>query len=226
MRIAMFSPLAPTLVPAILTAVADGALPVRSVSMLRGITAYSGRELLQREVDVVITSNALYDLQGLERHELIAERFILAVPRAWRQEDASLRALAAGLPLVRYSPRTEAGRLIEAHLRRQRLRIPNVYAFDSPEDLLAAVELGHGWAITAPTHALYALVDGSSVRLLPLPRPEIGRDITLVARAGELGELPGRLAGICRGALLGTYVPRAERLLGPLADCLLVAGRP
>jgi DNA-binding transcriptional LysR family regulator len=224
LRIAMFSTLAPTLVPAILREVTGGALPARSISMMRGITAYSGRELLQREVDVVITSNALYDLEGLERHELISERFILAVPETLEVKDVSLRSLAGRLPLIRYASRTEAGRLVEAHLRRQRLRGDAAFSFDSPEDLMTAVGLGHGWAIIAPTHAIHAGISGEHVRLMQMPKPGIGRNITLVARIGELGDAPARLADICRRALVRHYLPRARAVLGELAGEISIVG--
>jgi DNA-binding transcriptional LysR family regulator len=222
LRVAVFSTLAPTLVPAILGEVRDGALRARTLAIMRGMTAYSGRELLQREVDVVITSNALYDLEGLERHELIAERFILAVPKAYEVRETGLRTLAARLPLIRYAPRTEAGRLIEVHLRRQKIRGEIAFSFDSPEDLIAAVGMGHGWAIIAPTHAIHAGESCASVRLLPLPKPGIARSITLVARSGELGDVPRRLAEISRRALMLNYLPRARRVLGTLAGELTI----
>lgn len=226
LRLAVFSTLAGVLMPAILQEIVEGRIRLQSVSMMRGITAYSGRELLQREVDVVVTSNPLFDVEGLDRHELIHERFFIAAPRDLSAEDRTLKGLAARLPLMRYSPRTEAGRMIESHLKRHRLRIPTTYSFDSPEDLLMMVEKGHGWAVTAPTHVIYALSERSRLTLIELPRPRIERSITLIARAGELGDLPAQLAELWRRTLIREYLPRAEAMLGGLSDHVSITDGP
>ena len=152
LRIAMFGTLARTLAPALVEAVVRKKLPVNTVSILRGMAVQHARDLPRREVDMVITSNALFDIDGMERHELIHERFVLIVPKGELPRHATLRDIAAKLPMVRYSARTEAGRLIEQHLRRLRLDIPHGHTFDAPEDLFAMIGMGQGWAITAPTH--------------------------------------------------------------------------
>jgi DNA-binding transcriptional LysR family regulator len=219
LRIAMFSTLAKTLAPAIVSEVIDRKLKIQTVSIMRGMAAYQGQELLKRDVDVVITSNALDDVEGMERHELIHEDFVLMLPRAAAtRKAASLREIARDKPLIRYSARTEAGRLIERHLRRQRLDIPQTFSFDAPDELFAMVAMGHGWTITAPTHVVHALDPGAAVELRALPKPALGRSITLVARSGELGELPARLAQLCRRVLERAFVPRVRALMPALAD--------
>lgn len=226
LRLAVFATLAGTLMPPLLKEIVEKRVNVQSVSMMRGITAYSGRELLQREVDVVVTSDPLFDVEGLERHELIHERFFIVAPRGLGPEERTLKGLAARLPLMRYSPRTEAGRMIESHLKRHRLKIPITYSFDSPADLLTMVEMGHGWAVTVPTHALYAMSERARLTLIPLPRPRIERGISLIARSGELGELPSQLAELWRRTLRRDYLPRAAHTLGPLADHLEIVEGP
>src|SRR6185436_1164602 len=67
LRIAMFATLAGTVVPAIVDAVASNRLSVRKVSIMRGMSTDHVRHLMNREVEIVITSNALYDVEGMER---------------------------------------------------------------------------------------------------------------------------------------------------------------
>jgi DNA-binding transcriptional LysR family regulator len=222
LRIAMFATLARTLVPAILDAIPERRLPVTSVSLMRGMAFDQVRALVNRDVDIVIMSDPLYDTEGLERHELIHERFILALPPGLPR-GAGLRDIAARLPLIRYTPRTQAARAIEHHLRRLRLDIPLTHSFDSPEDLLGMVARGRGWAITAPSHVVHALEVGSSIELRPLPKPGLGRTLTLVARSGELGELPALLAKLCLEALAAHYLPQVRALMPRLADHLTLA---
>lgn len=222
LRIAMFSTLAKTLAPAIVDAVVKRKLKIETVSILRGMAKYQGRELVDRDVDIAITSDPLYDVAGLERHELLQERFVLLVPRAAGTQKNSLRDLAQKLPLIRYSGRTEAGRLIERHLRRQRIDIPHGFSFDAPEDMFAVVAMGHGFAVTAPTHIVHALDPAARVELRALPGPALSRGITLVARADEMGELPARLAKLCRTILARDYLPRLRRLTPTLAEHLTI----
>lgn len=226
LRIAMFGTLARTLAPALVEAVVQKKLPVKTVSILRGMAVQHARDLPRREVDMVITSNALFDIDGMERHELIHERFVLMVPKGALPRQAALRDIAAKLPMVRYSARTEAGRLIEQHIRRLRLDIPHGHTFDAPEDLFAMIGMGQGWAITAPTHVVHAVQPGFPVELRALPRPGLGRNIVLIARKDELGRLPEQIAALCRRVLRKEYLPRVQGLMPALADHLTIVDEP
>jgi DNA-binding transcriptional LysR family regulator len=222
LRIAMFGTLAATFAPALVKAVVQQKLAITTVSILRGMAIQHARDLSARDVDVVITSNPLSELEGLEYHELIHERFVLIVPQKEPGPQTSLRDLAARLPMIRYSARTEAGRLIEQLLRRLRLDIPQGHSFDSPEDLFAMIAMGQGWAITPPTHIMHALSANMPVQLRPLPKPGLSRSIVLVARKGELGALPQQIAAVCRSALRSQYLPRLQALMPTLADHLRI----
>jgi DNA-binding transcriptional LysR family regulator len=59
LRIAMFGTLAGTLAPALVEAIVDKTLPVKTISILRGMAMQHARDLPRREVDMIITSNAL-----------------------------------------------------------------------------------------------------------------------------------------------------------------------
>ena len=218
LRLAIFGTLARALSPAIVNAVASGDIAVQHVSIMRGLSANHVTELLHRDVDVVVTSNALYDVDGLERHELIHEQFILVLPRGAAPRTAGLAEIAARLPLIRYTARTSLGTLVERHLRRLRLDIRQTYACDAPEDLLDMVSNGHGWAITAPSHVLHVLRPPLAVETRALPAPSLGRTITLVARSAEMGDLPRRLAEICRAVIRHDHLPRMRAMMPALDD--------
>jgi DNA-binding transcriptional LysR family regulator len=220
LRIAMFGTLAPTLAPHIVKAVVHKRLPIETISILRGMAIQHARDLPHREVDMVISSNALTDVDGLERHGLIHERFLLVGPQGRLSHDINLRELADELPMIRYSARTEMGRMVEQHLRRMRLDIPHRHTFDAPEDLFAMIGMGQGWAITTPTHVVHAMKPGLPLDLRVLPKPGFGRNIVLVARRGELGDLPGQIVALCRRILRAEYVPRMQALMPAMADHL------
>jgi DNA-binding transcriptional LysR family regulator len=218
LRIAMFATLAKTLAPAIVQAVVDRTLPVKTLSILRGMAAHHVLELPRRDVDMAITSNPLADVEGLERYELIHERFVLILPKGAVPPQVGLREIAAQLPMIRYSARTEVGRMIENHLRRQRLDIPHGHSFDAPEDLLTMIGLQQGWTMSVPTHVVHAITPDMPVEIRPLPGPQLGRSIVLVARTGELGALPAQIANLCRSAFQQQHLPRVHELMPTLAD--------
>jgi DNA-binding transcriptional LysR family regulator len=226
LRIAMFGTLAPNLAPALMQAVVQKSLPIETVSILRGMAVQHAWDLPRREVDIVISSNALIDVEGLERHELIHERFVLIVPKGAFARQVSLRDMVARLPMIRYSARTEIGRLVEQHLRRLRLDVPQSHTFDAPEDLFAMIGMGQGWAITAPTHIVHAVPPGFPVELRALPKPGFGRNIVLVARKGELGDLPNKIVALCRRVLQKEYLPRVRALMPALADHFTIVDEP
>ena len=224
LRIAMFGTLARTLSPALVKAVVRGKLPIKTVSILRGMAVQHARDLPRRDVDVIITSNPLSDVDGMERHEIIHERFMLILPKGVVPRQSSLRDMAERLPMIRYSARTEAGRLIEQHLRRLRLDIPHGHTFDAPEDLYAMIGMGQGWAITPPTHVVHAAPAGANVELRALPKPGLARNIVLVARKNELGDLPRQIGALCRQVLRKKYLPLLQQLIPALADHVAIVG--
>jgi DNA-binding transcriptional LysR family regulator len=210
LRLAMLSTFAPPLVPAVIEAAAAGRLPITTASFLRGLTAAHSRQIIEREVDVVVTSDALYDMEQLQRHALVRERFLLVLPPG--QRAAELAQIARSLPFMHYTTRFQVGRMIDLHFRRLRLEITRTHLFEAPEDLLAMVAAGHGWTVATPSQLL-VLADRTRVSLHMLPGPAISRGITLVARAQELGDLPAQLATLFRERLQRDHVPAVNRLL-------------
>lgn len=169
-----------------------------------GLTMDLGRGLRDRELDLLITSDPMDDIDELERQVVLREPFVALVPAAHPRGTGmtDLAALAASGPLVRYSARSTIGKTIERYLRQQRLDSPHRLEFDASETVVAMVSAGLGWAITTPLCLLQGRADFSRVRALPLPDAGLSRDLYLLTRRGELGEVVGQL------------LPRIGELLG------------
>jgi DNA-binding transcriptional LysR family regulator len=58
------------------------------------------------------------------------------------------------------------------------------------------VAAGIGWALITPLCLLQARADAGAVAVSPLPGPPLARELTLVARKGEYGVLPRRIAAL------------------------------
>jgi DNA-binding transcriptional LysR family regulator len=227
LRLALLSTLARPLVPALTQAVREGALSVQTMSLMRGVSRSHMQDLVNREIDVAVTSDALHQHEGIERHELLREQFILILPPDAGALGADLRELAAALPFLRYTSRVQSGQIVERHFRRLRLEITPQFAFESPEDLVASVAAGQGWSVVVPSQLAYSLVPGATLLTRPLPAVGIDRSITLITRKGEFSHIAAQLCALTRRVLREELLPRVEALTPGLPGVsLLVEADP
>lgn len=180
----------------------------RSVSVWNGFGNEHQQSLLNRELDLILIADPLYGLAGLERHELFSEPFVLLVPPTVPAGDLTYAELLATLPLIRHSLRSPIGSQIELHLRRMRVNAPPYVEFDSVESIIAAVAMGRGWAISTPTLVLQGLRPTHEISICPLPPRGPSRSFALIARSGELGNVPADIARLVRRVMIDVVVPR------------------
>ena len=83
--------------------------------------------------------------------------------------------------------------------------------------MLRLVSAGAGWTITTPLCLYQAGLDSLQVTVAPLPLAALTRELTLVARRDELGELPALLARDSRRLLEQRFRAQLERVLPWLA---------
>jgi DNA-binding transcriptional LysR family regulator len=181
-----------------------GQLIIRS-----GLVVEHKAAFLEHDLDMLITTDPMEDVDGLERHRLLTEPYCVIVPTgafaAGGLPDAA--TLAEVLPLIRSSARTLTGTQADIQLRRMRIEAPRRFEFDSFESVTSMVAAGMGWAIVSPLllHKARAYLDGIDV--YPFPGPRFSRTLTLVARFAELGDLPERVAAFARNILRQDYLP-------------------
>jgi len=212
----LFGPLAPVL-GVELRAFAD------QLSIMSGLTQAHRAALLNRELDIAITADALDDIDGWDRFLLVEEAFILLLPAARRdRKNDDLAELSAGLPLVRYSGRSQMGRQIELYLRRLRLKIPLGQEYDSTEGVVRMVAAGVGWAIVTPLCILDAVSLVDRGFCAPLPSPGLYRQLSLVARRSEMGGIPQQIAALTRRVLRDRCAPEIHRLMPWLCNAFRV----
>ncbi len=159
-----------------------------------GLTGQHIRSLLTREADIVISSDPLEDEPNLERHLILTEQLILVLPRSAPEEYKDLQTLAETRDLVRLSTRTTLGRKIEGHLRRTRVEAKGRLEFDDPEAVMATVANSHGWSIVTPLSSMLGRASWPDLKFRPLPGPASSREIYVIARAKELGDIPKKIA--------------------------------
>lgn len=194
-------------------------------SVWSGLSAGHRAALLAREVDVIITAEAdvLDQTASLERHEILSEPHLLVVPARYSGQTESLAELASGLDFIRFSARSHTGRQIERHLRRLRIEPPVRLEFDTSDALLAMVAGGLGWTLATPLCILQGAQHLPHLRCLPAPHPVLYRRISAVARKGELGDVPQRIAAASRAIFEERCLPQIE-VFAPGTAALITCG--
>jgi len=193
LRVGMLASTATTLTPDLIALAKDE-------FKVDDMTVYAGQEtdhaglLRAKQVDLAITSNPLYDMDGLERYSILKESFLLVLPKSYDGPTSNLEEIFKRLPLVRFASTTSIGRRTEQHLRRLKLQAPRVIQADRSSMVTACVARGMGCTLLTPSLLIDGFVERMPLNIRPLPIAGISRTITLLARSKELGALPYRFA--------------------------------
>jgi DNA-binding transcriptional LysR family regulator len=211
LRVAVLASIATTLAPH-LAELARKLFAIPEVSLYAGLSSDHHALLRTRRADLAITSDAFFDMDGLTRHAMLTEQFLLVTPKGYSGPTDDLSRLARELPLVRFSRETPVGLRTEQHLRRVRLELPRSLEGDRSSVVMAPVAAGLGFALLTPTLLLDGLAEGMQVDIHRLPVPGFARTITLVARERELGGLPEMFAERCTRVLVAAFEQRLPEL--------------
>ncbi len=200
LRIGMLASIATTLTPSLID-LTRARFAVPEIALYAGLASDHQNLLRNRRADMVVTSDALYDVEGLQRHAILREQFLLVLPPDDTGPSDDLIQVAARYPLVRFAAEAPVGRRTDQHLARVRLALPRVIEADRASMVVAAVSAGQGFALLTPTLLLDALAEGMRFTLRPLPIAGFSRSLTLVARERELGNLAQTFAISIRDTL-------------------------
>jgi DNA-binding transcriptional LysR family regulator len=168
---------------------------------------------LDRTLDLIITNDPMDDVDGIVRHPILTEGYILVVPRTGAQLPLTdLRAIGRKLPLIRWNPMSRNGFDIERQLRRMGIDIERRFEFDSPSAILSMVSSGRGWAIMNPLTVFEMQPLLRKVRVAPFPASTFLRNLNLFSRAGEIDETAKRIAAMARQILRAHYLPKLVKI--------------
>ncbi|MCC6198302.1 MAG: LysR family transcriptional regulator [Burkholderiales bacterium] len=222
LRLGMVDSFAATIGPALLTTLLPSTVHLRVAS---GLSPGLGAALVARELDMIVTTDPPDGAGALERHRLLTEPFVLLMPRSLAQalRAPTLAALAAAAPLVRFNVESHIGVAIERYLHERDVVPPNRLQIDTADCLVAMVAEGIGWALVTPLCLLQARAASAACVAAPLPGPPLARDITLVARKGEYGALPQRMAATVTQLVDREWRPTLARIAPWLADAVVTA---
>jgi DNA-binding transcriptional LysR family regulator len=127
------------------------------------------RMLLDRKLDAGVSTRPASDIGGLLEYPILRDPFVIALPTSSTVAPALFLEGKSGLPLLRYSRNLQVGNLIETHLRRIKVSLPNRFELESNQSMMGMVADGSGWAITTPTSYFRAKRFRGRITLLPFP---------------------------------------------------------
>ncbi len=157
--------------------------------VIGGLSVDLQKSLLARKVDAAVLSDSpMYEHPGIERRQMLQEPFLLVLPQAREKEwrNATFRAMAEGLAMIRYSGRTTIGSSVDVYLRRCSLDLPRRLEFEASNTVIEMVQGGLGWTITTPLCIAESRVDLSMLAIKPLQAAPAPRRLHLLNFAGEL----------------------------------------
>lgn len=181
-------------------------------SIWAGLTHEHQAALISRKVDVIIATEieTIGGMADLERHDVLREPHLVLVPARYTGPVDDLATLAEHMDFIRFSVRSHIGLNVETHLKRLKIEPPYRMEFDNSDGLLAMVAAGAGWALATPLCVLQATHYLPHIRCLPMPRPVLHRQLRVMARRGELGDVPARVAAAAAAIFKQRCVPRIE----------------
>ncbi|MGI9357531.1 MAG: LysR family transcriptional regulator [Rhizobiaceae bacterium] len=201
LRVGIQASIATTLTPS-LVALAQDEFGVEDITLHAGQSGNHEHLLRTKQADLAITSNPFLDMDGLERHQILRENYLLVLPKGYEGCAQSLEAIQRELPLVRFGDSTNAGRQIAQHLRRLRFEPEKVIQADRSSMVTSCVSAGQGFSLLTPTLLIDGMVENMNLHLMEMPVAGLSRTLTVVARQGELRELPQAVAVLSKHKLI------------------------
>lgn len=211
-RVGMIDSYAATVGPSVIkAAIVEGS----QVLLWSGLAYSHAQALLQRQLDLIVTSDPMEDMDKLVRRPLFTEPFVAVLPAARAEScaEADLPLLAQTLPLVRFSTRSHYGALTERYLRRRGIAAKRHIEMDASDVVLAMVAADLGWAITSPLVLLQSRAYLKDVHVVPIKGPALTRTIYQISRAGEYEEMAEYFYQTSRRVLDTTVFPEIRTLL-------------
>ncbi|WP_299829832.1 LysR family transcriptional regulator [uncultured Roseobacter sp.] len=151
---------------------------------IHNVLSHEAPSLLRKgQLDIVIASEADQRIADIQSNPLVRDPFVIAAPKSVEVQSETLLSGTAALPFLRFNPNHLIGAQIETHLARSRISLPDRYAFDSAQSIMAIIANGDGWAVMTPLGFIRARRFIDRVQLLPLPVAAFARQISLMSRS-------------------------------------------
>lgn len=179
-----------------------------------GFSTVHAQEFRARKLDMVVSPDPMDELEGVVRHPLLREPFVLIAPAAWLHGESGavdVAKLDQALPVIRYSSRSAAGLQIDRYLQGRGLKLQRRLEVETSEVMCGLVAGGMGWALTTPLHLLQARAHLDGIVVRPLAQA-LQRTLYLIVRIGECEKVAAALLARMVIVLQESLLPQMRAL--------------
>ena len=137
------------------------------------------------ELDVFITSDPSLGLEDVRRQFFYGEPSLLAYPASVQFPESNIdwpHLRFCGLPYIGLTTGSGGGKLFDNFLLTHNIPIHQRINVDSTAVLLELINEGMGWAITRPAGIIQHWETIPNVKLAPMPKPLLSRELYLVSK--------------------------------------------
>lgn len=176
---------------------------------------------MNREIDILVSDEPLLSESGMQRFKLFRDPMIALVeetecspsslPALGKSSPLTIHEIAEHKPMVKFSRNTHMGAYSEVVLRRMHLYTQVQNEADDTHTLTSFVKQGNMWAMLSALSLAQVLDRMQGLQLVELDKSRHSRDLFLVSRAGEMGEIPKQLTESFRSIFLETVLPQLQR---------------
>jgi len=211
-RVGMIDSFAATAGPAIVKKVTESA---SQLLLWSGLANSHATALMKRQLDLIVTTDTLDDIDHIVRRSIFSEPFIAVIPKVREKEfkNADLTTLIERMPLIRFSARSHFGALIERHLRRQGFSPRPYLEIDTSDVVMAMVAADLGWTITTPICLLQGRTYSGQITAIPLPGASLHRTIYQLSREGEYVDMAENCFQVSRSVMENDIFPDVRQLI-------------
>lgn len=200
LRIGMLASIATSLTPGLYDLV-EQEFRVPELTLSAGLATDHQTALNGRKIDIAVTSDPQFDVSDYQVVPVLDEPFLLVLPNDYDGPENDMAEISRRLKLVRFSADAPAGRRTDQHLQRCRVDLSRSMEADRASMVVAGVITGKCFAILTPTLLIDAVAEGMALKIRKLPIAGFKRSVQVIARNGELGDIPERVATACAGML-------------------------
>lgn len=178
------------------------------VSLKTGYSQPLSQALVERDLDMLFTSDPISEHPELDSYPLLRDPFVMIAPRLREAEGKNVDWYAENLPFIHYDRIIRIGVMTDLIARRLKLDLKTCYTIDNTPTLLRCVEQGYGWAIASGLCVVRYPELLKKLKVMDLDNGANARYISLMCRRNEMGDLPEKIASFIRSAYDNDTLPQ------------------
>ncbi|REG86696.1 LysR family transcriptional regulator [Marinomonas pollencensis] len=197
----------------------------RQVSVLSGISPNIANDLINKEVDIIITCDSLDGVNGLSRYFLCQEPHLLVLPKKSELVGEKIswqKLINSDLSFVKYSTRSSSGRIAETHFSRMRMTVPSRAEADTTSVVLSMIEDGLGWGLCSPLCLMQCSNKLEKIHIQAAPQPSYTREIYVITRKNEYQPLVESILAQCAFQLKTVLLPEIMKKFSSINNEIVI----